>query len=173
MKTPPRRVHLVDTMRTGHLDDELEIRWLILDASSTWTGPSPRQDQSRWAAPNEGRRRLSGGVRFAAYGVAYTVVVFVGVMLAATAVSPGSPAKSVTTMMSHVFAGSVTASPNEGPAKSSPSASPGQAGRQSESRTSDQAESRSRTSPAPRESEGPSPLPSRAPSPQPSHSPGP
>lgn len=121
MKRPPRRVFVVDTESSESTNDELDIGLIVSEGSSSWTGPSPRVSQSRWAAAAEPRRRVGRSVRLVAFGVASAAVIVVGVAVAAVTVSPRGPAGSVIDLMSHEFAGSLGPMPSDLAQKPAPS----------------------------------------------------
>jgi hypothetical protein len=68
--------------------------------------------------------QLRRAVKLSAPAVAFTAVIFVSVVLAAVAVTPGGTAKSGTNGVGHLFAGRAVASPSQAPATSVSSRSP-------------------------------------------------
>lgn len=123
MKTPPRRVHGIDTMRTasGH-DDDADIRRMFEAGSSSWVGPMPRASESRWSRAHARGRGFGRAVKLAGVGVGFTVLIFGTVTLAASAGSPGGPGASMTRLMSQLRAGvSETPAAREQPPVGNPS----------------------------------------------------
>jgi hypothetical protein len=100
-------------------DDDLDIGWMVRDASSTWIGPSPRASQSRWAGGAQPLRQVGRAVKVSGVAVAFTAIIFLSVVFAAVAVTPGdtgTPMTKLTNGVSHVFAGGAAASPSQAPA---------------------------------------------------------
>jgi hypothetical protein len=100
-------------------DDDLDIGWMVRDASFTWIGPSPRVGQSRWGGAARARRQVGRALKLTAAGVAFTAVAFVSLVLAAVTVTPGAtmaPVGKLTNGMSHVLAHGAVASPSQAPA---------------------------------------------------------
>jgi hypothetical protein len=99
--------------------DHSDIRRLVESAS--WTGPSPRAGQSRWAR-TPAPRRLARPLRLAGAVAAFTVLVLASVT-AAGEVASGTTASPVTTTMSHVlFGGGAEPSPAAGGLRTQPPA---------------------------------------------------
>jgi hypothetical protein len=145
-------------------DDDLDIGWMVRDASSAWVGPSARSSQSRWAAAAEPRRPVGRAVGLSAAAVAFTAIIFASVLFAAVAVTPGDPAAPMTKLtkgMSHVFAGAAVASPSQAPAIPASAQSPSSA--------APRPGTAPLTGPAspPRRSPAPSPPPTPRPTPHP------
>jgi hypothetical protein len=108
-------------------DDDLDIGWMVRDASFTWIGPSPRVGQSRWGGAARARRQVGRALKLTAAGVAFTAVAFVSLVLAAVTVTPGdtmTPVGKLTNGMSHVFAHGAVASPSQAPAVPASAQSP-------------------------------------------------
>ena len=144
-------------------DDDLDIGWMVRSASSTWIGPNPRANQSRWGADAGPRPRPQVGraVKLSAAAVAFTAVIFGSLLFAAVTVTPGdtvTPVTKLTNGMSHVFAGAV-ASPSQAPTIPASALSPSSAAPRSGTTPL--------TGPSSRSTRGPTPVLSPSPRPSP------
>ena len=101
-------------------DDDDDIRRLVERGSSTWVGPSPSARQSRWAADDKPRRRMSVGLAAAGFGVA--ALLTGSLALVGTSRSPDGAASSVMRLVSHVFSTPATVTPAPSPPVSAPPA---------------------------------------------------
>jgi hypothetical protein len=156
-------------MRVGRFDDDdLDIGWMVRDASSSWIGPSPRAAQSRWAGGAQPLRQVGRAVKVSAAAVAFAAVIFVSVVFAAIAVTPGAtgtPMTKLTNGVSHVFAGGAVASPSQPPAIPAAAQSPTAVGPRPGTAPS------TGSSPLSKRGPGPAPSPTSRPTPRPSGSP--
>src|SRR5215472_10082579 len=148
-------------------DDHDDIRELVEHGASSWHGPSPFAEQSRWAAAAAPRRPFRTAALVA--GLALAALAAGSAGLVAAAQSPNGAAASMIRLVSHVFTG-----PPGGPfagAAPSPSPSPVPSVTPSPS-GAPPATSRARFSPPPagwheRGDGRPSPAPSGSPLPSP------
>jgi hypothetical protein len=157
-------------MRIRH-DEDPEIRDLIERGSSSWSGPSPRAGQARWAIAGERGRGAGRVMGLAAAGAGFTLLICGSVLLAAAAVSPAGAA-SVTRVVSGVFVGSSRATPTAEPS-ASPIGSPSERPRPASSSPAVPAAVPRATATPPRSDDGhrPSPQPTTPGQPSPSPSP--
>src|SRR5215471_8424033 len=115
-------------MRIQRHDDD-DIRELLERGSSSWSGPSPRASQSRWAARAE-RSDRAGTLR--AFAVGFALAVVAGVVVTAATDARSGAATTVMHAVSHVFPVSTElpgapSSPAAPPSVSLPARTPGAA----------------------------------------------
>jgi hypothetical protein len=149
-------------------DDDLDIGWMVRDASSTWIGPSPRAGQSRWSGGAQPLRQVGRAVKVSGAALAFTAIIFVSVIFAAVAVAPGAtgtPMTKLTNGVSHVFAGGAVASPSQAPAIPASTQSPTAVGPRPGTAPS------TGSSPLSKRGPGSGPSPTSGPTPRPSGSP--
>ena len=103
-----------------------DMRELIDQAASSWSGPSPLASQSRWTARAAARQSALHVAGVTAAAACFTALV-VGVSMAAAWRSPWGAADSVTHLVSHVLPGTTTTPsiPVDAASPSASSPSPG------------------------------------------------